>query len=856
MESKGFLLKFSDLASGSEDLIKSAVDSIRTTLSSSCGEVETILGNLTPDLKYTIDRLLKGLTGGRLAKLGYSLCLCMVLRTHTINCERLYEYFETLDHSGISQYQIFIGTTLISLCLSKAGKASSKSLVAKLVDVYKTKASLAEVTGLALLSLPNAKATAKKLETQNDVNGLMINYATQSHETVLLQAPRHKELILRGTFKCLPRLHHIWKIIVSASISLSKEQTIWNNFVEKEIKIDDKMKTRRVLFSFLLFEEFLERKGDITSILTRDFMDCWQENVFSKKLRDHPKALALRDKFTSFLKTNSNNTQILQKLLEILTEVKNLDMIKAFTETVLEKSDIEVKKWYLQEISGFTKEKRGNFAVGEFWFVAKSTPKLFKPCVKKLIQLSQLPSTTGEHAKTKILNLACEPSQVQLIYSLFEAQTEISENVMKTVSRIKKYEIVPSEHKAGKRKAGDLCVITSAQLECLKELALLLGIEAILYNQIEDFAEFYKLLRGLYKSKVNNTDDLCMFLFSALARPVGYIRTGIKKAFKVFVNEISDEFLKKICDIIRTGEVSLEQTNEEIEETPVHGVDSLFEDNNTDVKKQEKIVKSNFLIRATDILEVIIKKSENIDQKMIVYETLVLSLRSASKAKGSQHLVGKFSSILQKIHRKPFIITAEHEKTLIELIILCVKGMHLDKNLNKVLTKNFTSLMNILEDLNSEECLKILLELLTKFFEKHNSNIKHECITEIVSKFKYNKKILVKLINYVKAGRSPIIQVQSAEVIKASLKHWKVDSEKFIHKLIDIAKGVEKQEIKLKIKNNIIKNILLSIHILKKSSTVVLENFHEEIEKLRLCVGDRPLFHGIFAQIKSATPKA
>lgn len=852
MESKGFLLNFSDLASGSEGLIKSAVASMQSTLHASSGEVDTMLGKLTPSLKYTVDRLLKGLTGGKLAKLGYSLALCMILREFHISTDKLYDYFETLDHSGISQYQIFIGTTLISLCLSRTGKASSKSLIGKLEEIYKSKASLNEVTGLAVLSLPNAKNVAKRVGSQSDINGLMINYATQSHETVMVQSSRHKEILIKGTFRALPRLHHIWKTIVSASIALEKEHTIWINFVEKDIKIDDKFRTRRILFSFLLFEEFSLQKANLSNLLTRDFFDTWQDNVFSKKLRDHTKALSLRDTFFEFLKALPNQMAYLQKLFELLSEVKTLDMIKSFTEVLLGKCDLDVKKWYLKEISGFTKEKKGNFAVGEYWFVAKTSPELIKPCIKKLIQLSYLQGGTGEAARGKVLNLASECSQVDLIYTLFEAQTPLAEKVLKTVKRVKKYEIKQSESVPGKRKPGELSMITSGQLEGLKQLLMLIGIEAVLYDQIEDFSEIYRLVKDLYKAKAKNIDELSMFLFSAFARPVGYIRTGIKKVFKLFVNEISEDFLKKVCEIIRSGEVNLDTQMENVEANEENGINTLFQENNSNVTKQEKIVKDNFLVKAADVLEIVMKKSENIEHKLFVYETLIVSLRSASKSKDKQHLIGKFSAILQKIHKKPFPLLPVHEPSLISLIYLCIKGMYRDKNVNKVLSRNFSCLLATLDDLNASESLKIVLELLAKFFEKHNSHIKQECLTEIVSKFRYAKQIQRKLLEYLKAGRSPVIQVQSAEVLKACLKQWKLENEKLVKSLISITKIVEKQEIKLKLKNNIIKNILLGIYLLVKNSQGLGEDLCEEVEKLRLFIGDRPLFHGIFTQIKSA----
>ena len=346
-----------------------------------------------------------------------------------------------------------------------------------------------------------------------------------------------------------------------------------------------------------------------------------------------------------------------------------------------------------------------------------------------------------------------------------------------------------------------------------------------------------------------------MFLFSELARPATYIRLIIKQVFKQFINDISDDFLGKICDIIKSGDVIIDAPIEETEESEGSGINALFQEPESSKNNQEKIIKDNFLIKATDILEIIIKKSQNILHKLKVYETLILSLRAASKIKEKQHLVGKFASILQKVHKKSFDIKEEHEKELTSLIYLCIKGMYRDKNLNKILSKNFSSLLKALENINNEESLKIIIELLTKFFEKHNSNIKHECLIEIVSKYKYHKQIFLKLLGYLKKGRNPLIQVQSAEVIKSGLKQWKINNSKYLKKLIKIGKIVEKQECKLKLKNNILKNILGCLLILSKTTEVVYEEFVEDIDKLKLFLGERPNFHGLFLQIKNNAKK-
>jgi DNA polymerase phi. len=214
----------------------------------------------------------------------------------------------------------------------------------------------------------------------------------------------------------------------------------------------------------------------------------------------------------------------------------------------------------------------------------------------------------------------------------------------------------------------------------------LIGIESILYNHTEDFSELFKIIRNLIKGKSNQTDDLCMYLLSALAKPAGYIRNSVKKVFKLFVNEISEEFLSKLCEIIKTGNVNIETSVEEpTEESNKDNV--LFENGKNSLKNQEKIIKDTFLIKANDMLELILKKSSNTRHRLIVYESLVSSLRAVSKTKEKQYLIGKFASILDKISKKDLKITNEYEAQVTNIVNLCVKGMDRDKNINKVLTK-------------------------------------------------------------------------------------------------------------------------------------------------------------------------
>ena len=52
----------------------------------------------------------------------------------------------------------------------------------------------------------------------------------------------------------------------------------------------------------------------------------------------------LKDKFSLFLKQTQEKKTYLQKLIELLNEVKSLDMIKSYMEDLLENSDIGIKK--------------------------------------------------------------------------------------------------------------------------------------------------------------------------------------------------------------------------------------------------------------------------------------------------------------------------------------------------------------------------------------------------------------------------------------------------------------------------------------------------------------------------------
>ena len=592
------------------------------------------------------------------------------------------------------------------------------------------------------------------------------------------------------------------------------------------------------------------QKANVSVILTKDFIDIWQNNIFSKKLRDHAKAISLKDAFCTFLKSVDDKNFYLKKFLEIINEVKSLDLVKIFTEALLAESTLEVKKWYLSEISCFTKDKKGIFAVGEYCFVGKNTPELLKVCMKKLFSLSSNQNSAAEAAKIKILNILEDSSNYEVIYPIVET-TEISEFILKTKKRVEKYKISESEEKDGKRLPGDLCIINDSQLKSLKNLLFLIGIESILYNHTEDFSELFKIIRNLIKGKSNQTDDLCMYLLSALAKPAGYIRNSVKKVFKLFVNEISEEFLSKLCEIIKTGNVNIETSVEEpTEESNKDNV--LFENGKNSLKNQEKIIKDTFLIKANDMLELILKKSSNTRHRLIVYESLVSSLRAVSKTKEKQYLIGKFASILDKISKKDLKITNEYEAQVTNIVNLCVKGMDRDKNINKVLTKNFIGLLKTLNHINPDESLNIVSKLVKKYFEKHNSNIKLDCLIEILNNFRFDESILLLLIKYAKVGRNPVIQTHSSEVIKSYTKNFKNVDTQYIKNLIKTSKKIEKKDIKLKMKNLIQKNILCGILNISKNVSKGNQEFTDEIDQLKVALQARSLFNGIFTQIKNS----
>ncbi|OMJ77590.1 hypothetical protein SteCoe_22799 [Stentor coeruleus] len=853
MESKGFLDNFTVLASGVESSISQAVDKILETLKISEGHVETKLGNITPDLKYTIDRLLKGLTGGKSAKIGFSIALTTIFRVYPLKIQNITDYFNSIDHSGISPFQISVGFILLALAVERAQKTLPKSLIDKIVEIYKTRTALKESAAVALIKIEDQKPLIKKLATSNDAAGLMLHYSMQSDESIMNQSSRHKDIIVKGSFKALPRLHQIWKLIITASIRLNKESTIWELFIEKDLPIDDKKKPKRTLLSFLIFQEYLSNNSTVSKILTKHFYNFWQDNLFCKKMRDHSLALNLKTDFLAYLLQTPYKKLYLQKCLDLSHEVKTLDMLKTFSETLLNSCELDIKEWFLEELSKFTKNKKGNFAVNIYWHIGKSTSELRSKCIEKLIIISKEKTAVSESANMKILNLANDFSAFDVVFKNFTGENVIS--VKKHLKKIGKYEIKPTEDKEGKRKPGDLALVTQKQLESLVQVTKILGVEALLYENEKDFIDFSMTLSRLYKGKTRDLNEILELLVSLLAKPVGYMRNIVANVFKEFVNEISEEFITKLCAIIESGNFSIDtQNDEEVkEEDQENGVSVLFPSQGSDSRNQEKIIKDNFLIRASEIMEIVVKKAENPDYKLQVYTSLVKALRLASKTKEKQHLVARFSSILSKIHTKDLSLSSSHEEKAESLILLILKTLKSNKTLSNILCKN---LISLLKSISIDKSEKILQDLLKKMFEKHNSCLRIENLREILVSLPYNKNAMKQILKYLASGRNQMTQVQASEVLKSICRSWKFTEPKIVKKILRLCRNIEKSEMKIKWKNNIVKNTLCGVISICRNKDNVYDSISEDIEKLKNLQGNKPSLHGIYKDLNLVCKKA
>lgn len=847
MESKGFLSKFFELVSGDKSLVNSAVDSIRSTLSESKGAAETILGKLTPDTKYTLDRLMKGLTGGKHAKLGFSTALTMIFKDFIPNPSKVLEYFMQLDHSGISSFQLQIAQVLIYVCLLRAHKVPSKDLTDKVLEIYKAKSALRELAAVALSNDPNRKKLAKDVQTGSDVNGFLVSYSAMSPESIMNQCSRHKDNILKGSYKVLPRLHQIWKIIVFNAKTVKKEAEIWEVFVEKPLSIDDKKRNKRIGFSFVAFKEFLIQGANFAPLLTTEFWNVWQDNLFVKKMRDHEIATEVKDLMLIEIVKDHNRENVLVKLLELLNTVKTLDFLKTCVENIINSSEKNIKKWLINELVKFKTGKKANFAINLLHFIAKTTPDLQKLCLKKLLRYGFNDDPTSEIARIKVLNLASDLKLHDTILGFFRKDSDSAENILKILTETQDWVLAGSEENEGKRKPGDLSLMTTTQLESLKEVAKMLALEGILYQNPDDFESFVKIVKRLLNNKAKNFDELCYFLLSSLTKPVGYMRNCVGKVFKWFVNEVSEEFLEQICKIVETGDFTIE-TGEEIKEETQDG-DILNEESG--MKKQEKNLKDSFLARATEFLEIIVKKSENVKDKIKVYQTLVNALRLASKKSDKQHLIYKFGAILGKIHKRELKVLPEHLDSLKSLLFSCLKSITNIKHVGKILNKNANSLLKLIQTLNPDTYDQITSEFITKYFEKHSSQLKLESFLTILNNNKEDPEVLKRVFTYIEKGRNPMIQIQASETVKFLCKVWKSSNPLYLKKLIKLTKKVQKQEIKLKLKNSIQKNLLCAILSLKKHCKD-LEEFDESFNDLQDCLMNRANFHGLFKQIKTA----
>ncbi|CAG9320287.1 unnamed protein product [Blepharisma stoltei] len=443
----------------------------------------------------------------------------------------------------------------------------------------------------------------------------------------------------------------------------------------------------------------------------------------------------------------------------------------------------------------------------------------------------------------------------------FESTIETTSFITKLKAKLLKLKIEDTEdEELGKRKAQGLSLITSTQLERLVHLNLLLCLEGLFYENISDAKDLYKIIKSLVSPKPSKKsaksssklDELFKFFLSQLVKPVSYIRDAIKKTFKLFVGEVSNEFIEMICEMMKSGNVQIEMPTEEEEEKEEDvevdtekGIEGIFEEPKKN--NQEATLKQNFLIRACDLLEVLIKKTQDADVYIKLYQTLLTAFKSTYKAKGKGGLTGRYQALLGNITKTQVDIKPEHHEILTEIANSLAKAMTKDKNLNNSISRNLNHLIRVIHNFDHEEAEKIVIECTKKFMEDHNAKMSTNTLADIIMIIKPENRIKRTLFKYTKEGRKPSLRLEILQIIKKGLKKWEI-SDKEWKKLADIAKETWNEEIKQKHKNKLLTHLLAAM-VIVASHVKNISSLSEDVEALKKSTNNSPQFHGFFNQL-------
>mmetsp|Transcript_12840 Transcript_12840/g.23895 ORF Transcript_12840/g.23895 Transcript_12840/m.23895 type:complete len:853 (-) Transcript_12840:25-2583(-) len=772
MEDPQFLNLFWELSSDKPDRIAAAVPKVIAASLEGGEATETEFGAITESLHYTLKRLIKGLASSRrVVKLGFCTCLTALLRQVKLSTAKVVTYYENFDQSLHGKQDFFTGLILLTSCLIEADYTVTEALIETLIGYFKTKESLREAISNVLAKAPLTRAHLKRLAEANDIHYWRIKICTaKSSENLLVQFYKTKKTIVEGSYKSIPRCHSIWGPVIKAAKLEQAFEKLWGMFVEKELVSmqNHKDRGRHIGFSIALALKFLNEGVPVEVILTPEFVGAWHSNLCEKEHRHHENAVKLKKlaiskvtetavgRLIELVQVTSVGDLLVSLAVEAIKTASQVTLTSALQslKTLIDPRFSHFVGLMLEAISG--KKDLEQDALSELFARAKSDDLARRKLLSKLVH-SDLPAIVG-------------------IYEAWEAKPAAVWDKFKAENKG-----AVEKPTLGKRKAQQDSTITKSQQDALWKLLLLVTFETAFEEEVAVNDELVEVIDSLIHPKPKKRtaeeastpiEELFEILLSLLNKQANYRRELVKSTFKEFASEVPLGLVETLCSAVISGEgFTMEEVTEEImgEEVDITAEEAeAMLTKSVPSKAQLEELRTNYRLRACDLMEVLVKRSESAEILLKIYTALFASIQNSKQSS----LKNRLLALLGKISKSKLTLSQGSIESAVGLLTSSVK-IAASQNLGPI-KPCVLSLAKAVAEVDLESARGAYNELLRLYIEKHTRKEAYSMLTQLLSSLPAlaDDSLVKKLVKYSKEAKQTHSQLQALALVKLVLSKY------------------------------------------------------------------------------------
>ena len=825
MDDSKFLSVFGRLQSRDKVVLREAVQQLVDFLA------RAQAANSTEERNYALTRLTKGLASAlHEVKVGFSLALTALLRHFpAIDPISLYRSYTSFDQSISSTHCLKLGQiTLIACILRSRPEVRRKELEKDLVELFRQRKEMGESISEVILQSSNAESIVKGLEDAGNVNYLRLTYALQSPGSeVVSHAVKAKAAILEGSLAALPRLHSVWTPILDSAYASDKYSSlrlpvIWKQFIESGIQAADKHKKKLKFLSLglSLFAQILTRSPLLLSVtLTPLFLKNWQEQCTHKNSRLHDQANTLKFALYNVLNTAATEDDCVDLAVSVAHMAKTVhgsEMMIRLTEFLAGKMRVETAVEFCREIMNSGNEQVIACLLNKLCKREESELRRFS-MQRLLEQVVNSPANTALKAKLVDALAVQQLEEVSAALELYlQHKTQVPVEFRKTgkrlLKRIQPFQL-PTQTETieppKKRKRSQNGVFTNTQLQALCKLAILKLISATHSEECPDSdIDALMSVTEALKDGFGRTSELNLFDCILKSASDSLLRDPTKTVFREFIDELPDSYAQKLGKILISTPNSApnrpdssDVLGDDIELEENEDINEVLSTNTANLKGKYS---ENDVLRASDLAEVIIKRSKIQSQLVIIGKSLALGLRKAT-----ENVKNRFKALLGKLAKGNIEVTESSFEGYLGFLSLILSLNRKEGSLYSSTRALSLTLCKKLADFNPIDTSDLVTQSVKIALERHACKSAFEQLKQLLSQVPKccTNEVFAVLLEGVVSSATHFIHVQSMELLKVAAKRQPAPVS-VLKALVKYTRKVVKGELETKQAHNDLKVLL------------------------------------------------